>query len=101
MAEAIADAAPGSKVVKAYNTIPAAVLEKNPPQVDAHKTSVFLCGDDAEAKSLIAELSRDAGLDPIDCGPLARSRLAEAAATLVIDLIFGGMGSNIALNLAH
>jgi 8-hydroxy-5-deazaflavin:NADPH oxidoreductase len=101
MAEAIAEAAPGVNVVKAYNTIPSAVLAKDPPRISGQITTTFLCGDDAEAKALIATLSRDAGLDPLDCGPLERARLVEAAAALMINFIFGGAGPNIALNLAH
>ena len=37
-----------------------------------------LAGDDAGAKSQVAELVRDGGLRPVDTGPLRRARELEA-----------------------
>jgi predicted dinucleotide-binding enzyme len=101
MAEQIAQHIPGAHVVKAYNTIPSVVLAKSPPRVGSNPTTAFVAGDDAAARTTVMQLSRDAQLQPVDCGPLNRARLLEAAAVLAIDLIFSGMGGNIALNLAH
>ena len=39
---------------------------------------MFLAGDDAEAKALVARLIEDAGLDPVDVGPAAESTIVEA-----------------------
>ncbi len=36
--------------------------------------SVNLAGDDAKAKEAAAQLARDAGYDPIDCGELVSAR---------------------------
>jgi hypothetical protein len=44
------------------------------PDFGGQAASVFLAGDDAEAKETVAGLARDMGLDPVDCGPLVSAR---------------------------
>ncbi len=75
---------PGSKVVKAFNTIGFGIME-NP---DFHGTPAMLtiAGDDAGAKSIVSQLATDIGFAPIDVGPLARSVQTEALAWLWISL---------------
>lgn len=41
-------------------------------------------GDDADAKSRVAELVRDAGMRPVDTGPLSRARQIEGMQLLHI-----------------
>jgi hypothetical protein len=47
---------------------------------------VFIAGDDAEAKEKVVQLVKDAGMRPIDTGPLSRARQIEAMQFLHITL---------------
>jgi len=99
-AEEIARMAPGSRVVKAFNTAFAQVYEERSRLFGSRRASMLYCGDDAEAKSVAAKLITDVGFDPIDCGPLTAARLLEPVAMLVITLGYGmKMGTNMALDL--
>jgi predicted dinucleotide-binding enzyme len=40
--------------------------------------ALFLCGDDAEAKAVVAGLIEDAGFTPIDAGGTADAAIMEA-----------------------
>jgi predicted dinucleotide-binding enzyme len=63
----IADAVPTARVVKAFNTLPAAVLEAEPAQ-GSGKRVIFLSGSAPEARSEVAQLTTDLGFAPIDLG---------------------------------
>src|SRR4029077_8284051 len=75
---------PKAHVVLAFNTVPSEVLfgvfeakrKKNRP-------SLVYCGDNDGAKKNAAELIRDAGFDPVDCGPLRIARYTEPFALLI------------------
>jgi predicted dinucleotide-binding enzyme len=55
--------------------------------------TTFYCGDDPGAKSTVAELLREVGIDPIDAGPLTNARFLEPAMMLLIQLAYPlGMG---------
>jgi NADPH-dependent F420 reductase len=96
-AEQIATWAPDARVVKAFNSIYFENLEK--PQFGPLNASSFFCGDDEQAKAVVARLSQDIGFDPVDCGPLANARLLEPLAVLWMQLAFSSHGSDIALKL--
>jgi predicted dinucleotide-binding enzyme len=99
-AEEIVKMAPGAKVVKAFNTAFAQVYDENTRLFGSRRASMFYCGDDAVAKSVVAKLITDVGFDPVACGPLTSARLLEPVAMLVISLGYGmKMGTNMALNL--
>lgn len=99
-AEEIARMAPGARVVKAFNTAFAQVYEEKSRLFGSRRASMFFCGDDAEAKTVVAKLISDVGFDPVDCGPLTAARLLEPLAMLVITLGYGmKMGTNMALDL--
>lgn len=83
-AEEVARQAPGAKVVKAFNSIYFENLAR--PQFGEDKASSFFCGDDAQAKAVVARLSRDIGFEPVDCGPLTNARLLEPLAILWMQL---------------
>lgn len=79
-AQEIARAAPGARVVKAFNTTFARTLAEG--EVGGQPLDVFLAADDTDAKQTAAQLVEDGGLRPIDAGPLARARELEAAGLL-------------------
>jgi NADPH-dependent F420 reductase len=74
-AERIAAAAPGARVVKAFNTTFAGNLVAG--QAGGAPLDVFIAGDDAGAKQAVADLAASGGLRPIDAGPLRRARELE------------------------
>jgi NADPH-dependent F420 reductase len=90
-AEEVAKAAPGAKVVKAFNTIYAGTLRAG--QVAGQPLDVWIAGDDADAKNKVSQLVKDAGMRPIDAGPLSRARQIEAMQLLHI-VTQGALGTN-------
>jgi 8-hydroxy-5-deazaflavin:NADPH oxidoreductase len=79
-AEEIAAAAPGAKVVKAFNTTFAGTLVDG--AVAGQPLDVLIAGDDDGAKATVMAIATDGGLRPIDVGPLRRARQLEAAGYL-------------------
>ena len=84
-------AAPGVRVVKAFNTTFAGTLLSG--QVNGQPLDVFLAGDDADAKAKVAQLVKDGGMRPIDTGPLSRARQIEGMQLLHI-LAQSSLGTN-------
>ncbi|MHC4225702.1 MAG: NADPH-dependent F420 reductase [Planctomycetota bacterium] len=97
-AERIAAWAPDARVVKAFNTIGAEHFLD--PSFEARKASMFVCGDDAEAKELVLGLAADLGFAPEDAGPLVNARLLEPLAMVWIEIaVKQHRGRNIAFRL--
>jgi 8-hydroxy-5-deazaflavin:NADPH oxidoreductase len=69
--ELVADLVPGARVVKAANTLGAAVLASDPHEAGGQRV-IFLSGDDVDAKSEVVKLFEDAGFVAIDLGDLIR-----------------------------
>jgi NADPH-dependent F420 reductase len=95
-AEEIQKAAPEARVVKAFNTIFAALLSE-----DARRNSpalqVFIAGDDQETKTVVFELVEIAGFEPVDAGPLRNARFLEPLGELNIHMgFFLGRGTSVA-----
>jgi len=88
LARAIAS---GAKVVKAFNTTYAGTLLAG--QVAGQPLDVFIAGDDADAKSKVAQLVTDGGMRPVDAGPLSRARQIEGMQLLHI-VTQGALGTN-------
>lgn len=83
VAEAVSQAVPGVRVVKAFNLAADAVW-RNPPA----GLGVPICGDDGV--EVVAELVRDLGCMPVAAGGLVRAKLLEATAALAIGIWVGG-----------
>jgi hypothetical protein len=98
-AEALSKLVPGAKVVKAFNTIAAAVLQSGDVMFNGIRANVFYCGDDAEAKKVVKQLIEEIGFEAVDAGTLKSSRFLEPMAELVIQLAVAGLGDNINLNV--
>ena len=70
------------------------------PQFGSLRASMFICGDDPGAKSVVGGLARDAGFDVVDAGALSIARLLEPLAMLWIHLASGQkMGTGFAFTL--
>jgi predicted dinucleotide-binding enzyme len=83
-AEMVAGWARGAQVVKAFNTIGA--IRFGDAQFGGQRADGYYCGGDAAAKEIVKGLVEDAGLDPVDVGPLTNARYLEPLAMLWIDL---------------
>ncbi|MEM4658410.1 MAG: NADPH-dependent F420 reductase [Candidatus Methanosuratincola sp.] len=84
-AEEIREALPaGVRLVSAYHNLPASELRK--VEEELHY-DVVLCGDDDEAKQVVARLTEDMPrLRALDAGPLRVSSMIEAMTPLIINL---------------
>jgi predicted dinucleotide-binding enzyme len=74
-AEELAALVPAANVVKAFNTTFAGTLVEG--TVEGLPLDVFVASDSDEAKAAVVSFVTDAGLRPIDVGPLRRSRELE------------------------
>ena len=81
--------APRVRVVKAFNLFAQEVLEHSAETISAHDVSVFMAGDDADAKSITARLASELGFTPVDGGPLRNARLIETMGDFIRFLIGG------------
>lgn len=94
-AEQVASWAPGARVVKAFNTTGAGNMTN--PSFGSQNASMFICGDDAQAKAAVKKLSDDLGFDTIDAGALSSARYLEPVAMLWIHMAIDlGWGPNFA-----
>ena len=94
--EELAKLAPEAHLVKALNTTFARTLSEG--KIAGHPLDVLIAGDDDEAKSAVASLARDGGLNAIDTGPRHRARELEALGLLHITLqerLGSGFGSAV------
>lgn len=97
-AEQVAGWARGAKVVKAFNTVGANIMAN--PAFEGHRPVMFYCGDDADAKQVVAKLISELVFEPVDAGPLKQARLLEPFAMLWISMALGqGMGQDFAFEL--
>lgn len=88
----------GAKLVKAFNTIPAPILEKG--EIEGKPVDVFIAGDDENAKEQLAEIINSSGLRTIDIGPLTHSYHAEVL--LMVNSIAGfkvGNGKPVSIKI--
>jgi predicted dinucleotide-binding enzyme len=69
---------PGARLVKSFNTLTAAFQASEAGRPAQTRVVQWLCGDDAEAKEIVAGLIRDAGFEPVDVGGLADATVMEA-----------------------
>ncbi|MGP0075586.1 MAG: NADPH-dependent F420 reductase [Bryobacteraceae bacterium] len=97
-AEQVSSWARGAKVVKAFNTVGANIMENS--TFDGHRPVMFYCGDDAQAKQVVKKLIDELVFEAVDAGPLRQARLLEPFALLWISMAYAqGMGRDFAFEL--
>jgi predicted dinucleotide-binding enzyme len=105
LAEAIAQAAPEARLVKAFNVVRAEtlrrVLPKKRPKLEGQYFSVYYCGNDDAARRTVEALIEELFLDPIDCGDLSHAYELEALGNLAAFLQQQRYGADFAINVAH
>jgi len=77
-----AAALPGAYVVKAFNTVGLQLFFR--PDFGGVLPTMFICGDDLNAKAKVSDILRDFGWDPLDVGGIAASHYLEATAVVYI-----------------
>jgi predicted dinucleotide-binding enzyme len=83
LAEKLAADTPHARVVKAFNTMAAPLIELDRATLATHRVSVFLCSDDTAAKTVVGGLAEELGFTPVDSGELERARLVEQVADFI------------------
>lgn len=68
--EFVRDLLPGARLVKAFNTLPSAILDQLPAESNGSRV-IVLSGDDEAAKGTVGNLIADMGFTPVDLGSLA------------------------------
>jgi len=97
-AELIQSWAPDAKVIKAFNTVGANIMEK--PEVNGLKAMMYFCGNDAQARQTVKQLISDIGFEPVEAGDLKEARLLEPLAMLWIKSAYAfGLGRDFAFGL--
>ena len=84
--EKVAQWAKGARVVKAFNTTGAGNMANS--LYASQAVTMFICGDDPEAKETVAQLAKDVGFEPCITGPLYHARYFEPMAMLWVDMAY-------------
>lgn len=74
---------PQSKVVKAFNTVGHALMID--PKFTGGRPDMFICGEDASAKQVVAGFCKNFGWDVVDVGGMEGARLLEPLCILWVD----------------
>ena len=92
-AEALAKKAKRARVVSAFGTVPSEVLFdvfEAKRRRTRRRASLLYCGNDDDAKSVVAQLIRDVGFEPVDAGPLRIARYLEPFTLTIAQLAYEG-----------
>ena len=76
LGEQVQKAAPGARVVKAYNTVGNALFVD--PELPGGPPTMFIAGNDDDAKATVTRLLEDTGWEVADLGGIEASRWLEA-----------------------
>ena len=88
----------GGRVVKVFNTIGAEHYQN--PLFEGQKATMFIAGNDAEAKQIATQLADSIGFNVIDAGGIEIAGLLEKVAQLWVHLAMRrGLGREIAFKL--
>ena len=89
-AEEVAKKTHSTRVVSAFSTVPSEVLFAVFATTGRARPNLIYCGDDDDAKQLVARLIRDIGFEPVDAGPLRMARNSEPFTLLMAQLAYEG-----------
>jgi predicted dinucleotide-binding enzyme len=98
MAEQTQERLPKALVIKAFNKVFA--KNQSTARVGDQKLTAFIVGNSQKAKDTVAQLTRDIGFDPVDCGSIEAARHLESMAIMLINLAYKyNMGADIGYKL--
>jgi predicted dinucleotide-binding enzyme len=69
---------PGARYTKSFNTLTADFQASAAMRTGADRAVQWICGDDDDAKQIVAQLIDDAGFQPVDLGGTASCAIMEA-----------------------
>jgi predicted dinucleotide-binding enzyme len=69
---------PDARYTKSFNTLTAAFQAEAAGRTGPQRVVQWICGDDEEAKQVVARLVEDAGFQPVDVGGAAECQVMEA-----------------------
>jgi NADPH-dependent F420 reductase len=96
--ELVAQWAAGARVVKAFNTTGAGNMAD--PAYGDMAATMFICGDNPQARATVSGLAAELGFEVVDAGPLMAARYLEPLAMLWVHLAYSqAMGPAIAFKL--
>ncbi len=97
-AEELQKMLPKAHVVKAFNTVFAP--NQSVGKIGNERLTLFVAGDDIQAKQTVMGLGRDIGFDSVDAGSLSSARFLEPMGVLMINLgLKMGLGTGIGFRL--
>lgn len=97
--ETLAAMVPGTRVVKAFNTVFFDLLKAQAAGTDS-PVPVYVAGNDADARAQVVTFVEDMGMVAIESGPLSKARYLEPMAEMMIQLGYGlGHGAEIGFAL--
>lgn len=102
--EEVAKALPAARLVKAFNHLRAQDLATrgDPRKVPVEeRTALFVAGDDAEAKLVVATLVQDVGFAPVDTGSLRDGGRLQQAGGPLYTRVLSGVDARAALRRAE
>ncbi|RUT07695.1 hypothetical protein DSM106972_019550 [Dulcicalothrix desertica PCC 7102] len=102
LAEKLASDVPNARVVKAFNTMAQEVFELAPAPLKDYQVSVFVAGDDEQARSTVMQLATVIGFAPVDSGVLRNARLVEGLGDFIRMIMIGqqqGSYATISVNV--
>lgn len=97
-AEELAKLVPHARFVEALPSF-AEILHSQAPTVGGAVPTVFYCGDEPDAKGIVAGLLRQTNVEPVDAGPLVNARFLEPAMMLLVQLAYPLAMGPLALRL--
>ena len=77
---------PGARVIPAFKATFHGTLGEPIDPATSMARDVFFCGDDSEAKEVVASLIEDLGFRAVDCGSLSRANLLDLMVPLIIEV---------------
>jgi 8-hydroxy-5-deazaflavin:NADPH oxidoreductase len=91
-AEALEKKTKRARVVSAFGTIPSEVLFAvfDAKRRTRRRPSLLYCGNNGNAKDIVAQLIRDVGFEPVDAGPLRIARYLEPFTLAIAQLAYEG-----------
>lgn len=98
----LAKEVPNSRVVKALNTMAQEVFELAPEPLKDYQVSVFVAGDDEQARKTVMQLALEIGFAPVDSGVLRNARLVEGLGDFIRLIMIGqqqGSYATISVNV--
>lgn len=90
---------PDAKVVKAFNSAGNGLFVK--PELPNGPPTMFYCGDDEAAKTVVKKIIEDFGWEPVDSGGIQGARLLEPLCILWVVYAFTQHSRNHAFKLLH